>query len=268
MLLVNDVYRRETLMKIVIHEDRAAMGGAAAAEAATALKAACDRKGSATLVVATGSSQFEVLAALGTTAGIPWDGITIYHLDEYVGLSPDHPASFRRYLRERFVDRLPIRPKAFHEVGVEADPVAECRRLAALVPPDDFDVSMIGIGENAHVAFNDPPADFETMSPYLVVSLDEPCRRQQVGEGWFPSLESVPTQALSMSIRRILASRTIVCSVPDRRKAEAVRAAVEGPLTPTVPASILRTPANCSLHLDREAASLLSDRSSGPAASA
>ena len=268
MLSAIDTVRRERLMKIVIHEDRAAMGGAAAAEAAIALKAACDRKGSATLVVATGSSQFEVLAALGTTAGIPWDVITIYHLDEYVGLSSNHPASFRRYLRERFVDRLPIRPKAFHEVGVEADPVAECRRLAALVPPDEFDVSMIGIGENAHVAFNDPPADFETMAPYLVVSLDEPCRRQQVGEGWFPSLESVPMQALSMSIRRILASRTIVCSVPDRRKAEAVRAAVEGPLTPTVPGSILRTHPHCSLHLDREAASLLSDRQRGPAVSA
>ena len=260
MLSAIDTVRRELLMKIVIHEDRAARGGAAAAEAATALRAACDRKGAATLVVATGSSQFEVLAALGATAGIPWDAITIYHLDEYVGLSPDNPASFRRYLRERFVDRLPIRPKAFHEVGVEADPVAECRRLAAVVPPDDFDVSMIGIGENAHVAFNDPPADFETTAPYLVVSLDEPCRRQQVGEGWFPSLESVPTQALSMSIRRILASRTIVCSVPDRRKAEAVRAAVEGSLTPRVPASILRTHPHCSLHLDREAASLLSDR--------
>jgi len=268
MLAEIDTVRRELRMKIVIHEDRAAMGGAAAAEAATALKAACDRKGSATLVVATGSSQFEVLAALGATAGIPWDVVTIYHLDEYVGLSPDHPASFRRYLRERFIDRLPIRPKAFHEVGVEADPVAECSRLASLVPPDDFDVSMIGIGENAHVAFNDPPADFETTAAYLVVSLDALCRRQQVGEGWFPSLESVPTQALSMSIRRILASRTIVCSVPDRRKAEAVRASVEGPVTPTVPASILRTHPHCSLHLDREAASLLSDRQLGPAAPA
>lgn len=261
-------HSKDHLMKIVIHQDRAAMGEAAAAKAATALEAACDRKGSATLVVATGSSQFEVLAALGSTAGIPWDVVTIYHLDEYVGLAPDHPASFRRYLRERFVDRLPIRPKAFHEVGVEPDPVAECRRLAALVPSDDFDVSMIGIGENAHVAFNDPPADFETTAPYLVVTLDEPCRRQQVGEGWFPSLESVPTQALSMSIRRILASRTIVCSVPDRRKAEAVRASVEGPLTPTVPASILRTHPDCSLHLDREAALLLSNVQAGPAASA
>jgi glucosamine-6-phosphate deaminase len=134
MLTALDTVRREFCMKIVVGEDRAALGGAAAAEAAMALKAACDRKGSATLVVATGSSQFEVLAALGSTAGIPWDIVTIYHLDEYVGLSPAHPASFRRYLRERFVDRLPIRPKAFHEVGVEADPVAECRRLAAVVP--------------------------------------------------------------------------------------------------------------------------------------
>ena len=256
-------------MNIVIHEDRAAMGVAAAAEAAMALKAACDRKGSATLVVATGSSQFEVLAALGTTAGIPWDVVTIYHLDEYVGLDAGHPASFRRFLHDRFIDLLPTAPAAFHELqGTAVDPLAECARLAALVPAAAFDVSLIGIGENAHLAFNDPPADFETMAPYLVVTLDEPCRRQQVGEGWFPSLESVPTQALSMSIRRILSSRTIVCSVPDRRKAEAVRAAVEGPLTPTVPASILRTHPHCSLHLDREAASLLSDRQRGPAVSA
>jgi glucosamine-6-phosphate deaminase len=252
-------------MQILVHKDRLGMGKAAAAEAAARLIEACARKGSATLVVATGSSQFEVLAALAAADDVPWSRITVYHLDEYVGLGADHPASFRHYLRERFIERLPEPPQAFHEVGVEADPIDECCRLAALVPLGEFDVAMIGIGENAHLAFNDPPADFETAAPYLVVSLDERCRQQQVGEGWFPSLASVPTQALSMSVRRMLASRTIICSVPDRRKAEAVVAAVEGPITPDVPASILRRHGDCRLHLDREAASLLSSRRKEPA---
>ncbi len=244
-------------MHTVIHPDRPRMGKAAATEAAEALVSACTRTGAATLVVATGASQFEVLQELGGRRDVPWGAITIFHLDEYVGLSPDHPASFRRYLRDRFVDRLPASPAAFHELDGMADPRAECRRLAGLVPAGDFDVMLCGIGENAHLAFNDPPADFETTDPYLVVALDEPCRRQQVGEGWFSSLESVPTQAISMSVRRILASRTIICSVPDRRKAEAVRASIEGPLTPAVPASILREHADCRLHLDAQSACLL-----------
>ena len=244
-------------MDIVIHEDRSALGRAAAAEAAACLVSACRDRGSATLVVATGSSQFEVLAELSHAPGIPWQSITVYHLDEYVGLSADHPASFRRYLRERFIDRLPTSPAAFHPLDGFADASQECRRLASVVPVGDFTVAMIGIGENGHLAFNDPPANFETTAPYLVVQLDEYCRRQQVGEGWFPTLDAVPTQAISMSVRRILAAGTLICSVPDRRKAEAVRAAVEGPLTPMVPASILRTHPACRLHLDREAAALL-----------
>lgn len=245
-------------LRLSVCDDRAQLGREAAAIAAEALAAACRRRGAATLVVATGSSQFEVLAALSAAAAIPWPRVTLYHLDEYVGLGPDHPASFCRFLRERFVDRLPARPAAFHELdGLAADPRAECARLAALVPTEPFDVALIGIGENAHLAFNDPPADFETDSPYLVVELDEACRRQQVGEGWFPTLADVPTRAISMSVRRILATRTIVCSVPDRRKAAAVRAALEGPVTRAVPASILQEHDTCHLLLDREAASLL-----------
>lgn len=245
-------------LHISILADRPALGRAAAEVATRSLVDACRRQGSATLVIATGSSQFEVLAALGSAAGIPWERITIYHLDEYVGLAPTHPASFRRFLHERFIDRLPVKPTAFHELdGLAADPQAECDRLATLVPTGPFDVAMIGIGENAHLAFNDPPADFDTTRPYLVVTLDERCRQQQVGEGWFPSLAAVPTHAISMSVRRIVDTRTIVCSVPDRRKAEAVRAAVEGPVTPDVPASILQRHANCHLLADREAAALL-----------
>ena len=245
-------------LQIAVHADRPSLGKAAADIAARAMLEACSSTGSATLVVATGSSQFEVLAELSAVAAIPWDRVTIYHLDEYVGLAPDHPASFRRFLHERFVDRLPKPPKAFHELdGLAADPVTECRRLAEVVPTSPFDIAMIGIGENAHLAFNDPPADFDAKQPYLVVALDERCRRQQVGEGWFPSLAAVPTHAISMSVPRILATRTIVCSVPDRRKAEAVRASVEGPVTPDVPASILQRHANCHLLVDREAAGLL-----------
>jgi glucosamine-6-phosphate deaminase len=243
--------------QVFIHDDRPALGRAAATQAVAALREACGHHGSATLVIATGSSQFEVLAELRAASGIPWDAVTIFHLDEYVGLDADHPASFRRFLHERFIDRLPSPPAAFHEIDGHAEPAAECRRLARLVPQGEFDVALIGIGENGHLAFNDPPADFDTAEPYLVVALDEWCRRQQVGEGWFATLADVPTRAISMSLRRILAADTIVCSVPDRRKAEAVRAAVEGPVTPAVPASILQRHPRCFLHLDREAAALL-----------
>ncbi len=245
-------------LQIAIHENRTALGQAAAELAAEALTGACDRVGTATLVVATGSSQFEALAALGGMPSISWDRITIFHLDEYVGLDPGHPASFRRFLHDRFVDRLPTTPAAFHELdGTAADPVAECKRLATIVPDGLFDVALIGIGENAHLAFNDPPADFDCEEPYRVVALDDRCRQQQVGEGWFPTQATVPTHAISMSIRRILASQLLICSVPDRRKAEAVKASVEGVVMPAVPASILQEHADCHLLLDRESASLL-----------
>jgi glucosamine-6-phosphate deaminase len=244
-------------MNITIHADRPALGRAAAAEAARGILEACRERGTANVVVATGASQFEVLGELCANPEIPWDAITLFHLDEYVGLPGGHPASFRRYLHERFVDRLPRAPRAFHEVDGSAEPHGECRRLAGLVPTGDFDVTLMGIGENAHIAFNDPPADFDTRAPYLVVALDEGCRRQQVGEGWFPTLDDVPTQAISMSVNRILASRTLICSVPDRQKARAVQASLEGPLTPDVPASILRRHSDCRLHLDRESAALL-----------
>ena len=244
-------------MKLSIHADRAVLGRKVAANAAEAIRHAVRDRGQITLVVATGSSQFEVLAELVAQPSIPWERVTVFHLDEYVGLPPEHPASFRRYLRERFVARLPTPPAAFHELDGEAEPHAECRRLAALVPAGPFDIALVGIGENGHLAFNDPPADFTTTQPYIVVPLDDACRRQQVGEGWFATLADVPTRAISMSVQRILASRTIFCSVPDRRKAEAVRDAVEGPVTPDVPASILQRHPDCRLHVDREAASLL-----------
>jgi glucosamine-6-phosphate deaminase len=242
---------------ISIHDDRRTLGQTAADQVAATLRTTVDRHGTATLVVATGSSQFEVLAALAAANDVPWPSITIYHLDEYVGLAADHRASFRHFLHERFIDRLPTSPVSFHEIDGLAEPHAECRRLAGLVPDGDFDVAMIGIGENGHLAFNDPPADFATTTPYHLVQLDERCRQQQVGEGWFASLSDVPEHAISMSVSRIMASRTIVCCVPDHRKAEAVKAAVEGPISPAVPASILRRHRGCVLHLDQGSASLL-----------
>jgi glucosamine-6-phosphate deaminase len=243
-------------MYVHVSPTRGACGRAAAARAAAGIAEALALRGAARLVVATGASQFEFLADL-VSQPLDWSCVTAFHLDEYIGLPSTHPASFRGYLRERFVRHLPVLG-AFHEIdGEAADPQAECRRLGGLLREAPVDVACIGIGENGHVAFNDPPADFETADPYLVVTLDAACRRQQVGEGWFTSLQEVPRQAISMSVRQILQSRLIVCTVPDARKAEAVKGAVEGPVTPIVPASILQRHPACHLFLDGPAASLL-----------
>lgn len=245
-------------MDIRIYPDKAAMGRAAAEYGAQRIREAIAARGEAGVIVATGASQFEMLAVLVQQKDIDWSKATCFHLDEYVGLPDTHPASFRKYLRERFVSQLPTAPKAFHEVRGEGDPAAECRRLSELIEKIEIDIAFIGIGENGHLAFNDPPADFETTAPYIEVQLDEACRRQQFGEGWFPTLDDVPKKAISMSIDRILKSRAIVCTVPDERKAEAVRNAVEGPVTNVVPASALQKNARTVLFLDSPAASLLS----------
>jgi glucosamine-6-phosphate deaminase len=243
-------------MKIVVCRDAKDLARKAAADAAERLRDAIRQHGRANIIVATGASQFEVLAGLVAAEGIDWPKVVGFHLDEYLGLPTSHPASFRRYLKERLVDRVPL--GAFHYVDGEHDAAAECRRLSKLIGDHPIDVALVGIGENGHLAFNDPPADFETEEPYLVVELDAACRRQQLGEGWFPTLADVPTRAISMSIRQIMKSRAIVCSVPERRKAEAVRATVEGPVTPQTPASILQQHAETTLYLDPPAASLLS----------
>lgn len=247
-------------MDVLICETKEELGRRAAADGAALVRQALQRDGRAVIVLATGASQFEMLAALVSAEGIDWPRVTAFHLDEYLGLPESHPASFRRFLRERFIDRLPQRLAAFHFVNGEADPAAECQRLSALIRSVPINVAFIGIGENGHLAFNDPPADFETDEPYIVVQLDEACRRQQLGEGWFPTLDDVPQRAISMSIRQIMHAENIICSVPDRRKAEAVRGAVEGPVTPEVPASILQQHPAATLYLDRESACLLSRR--------
>jgi glucosamine-6-phosphate deaminase len=245
-------------MKPKIHPTKSGLGKAAAAEGADLIRRALAARGEANLIVATGASQFELLAALTAEPGIDWSRVTGFHLDEYVGLPVTHPASFRAYLWQRFVSRLPLPLRAFHFLDAESAPEAECARVGAILRQHPVDVAFIGIGENGHIAFNDPPADFETDEPYLVVELDEACRRQQLGEGWFPTLDEVPQRAVSMSVRQILKSAAIICTVPDLRKAEAVRAAVEGPVTPAVPASMLQRHPDCRLFLDPPAALLLS----------
>lgn len=247
-------------MNIHINETRQENGEKAARAGAELIRAAIAKKGSANIILATGASQFEMLAALVAEPGIDWSKVTGFHLDEYAGMPMTHPASFRRYLKERFVDALPAQISAFHFVNAEGNPAAECQRLGEIIRSHPIDVAFIGIGENGHIAFNDPPADFETEEPYIVVDLDEACRRQQLGEGWFPTLEHVPQKAISMSVRQILKSKAIICTVPDERKALAVRNCVEGPVTSDAPASILQEHGAMALYLDKPSASLLSPR--------
>jgi len=246
-------------MDIRVYDTKAAMGEAAAAQAAASLRDAIARQGIAHVIAATGASQFEFLDRLVAAPGIDWPRTVFFHLDEYVGLPATHPASFRKYLRERLVDR--VHPGAFHFIaGDAADPAAECRRVGALVERQPVDLAFVGIGENGHLAFNDPPADFEIAVPYLVVDLDEDCRRQQLGEGWFPSLDDVPRRAISMSIRQILKSREILCVVPDARKARAVKECLEGAVSPRHPASALQDHPRTTVFLDQAAAALLPPR--------
>jgi glucosamine-6-phosphate deaminase len=244
-------------MNVEICSDKHDLGRRAAAAGAQHIHTAIADRGSANVIVATGASQFEMLRDLVQQPNIDWSKVVFFHLDEYVAMPLSHPASFRRYLKERLVDRLPQAPRAFHYIDAEKDPNAECRRLGELIKQHPIDVAFIGIGENGHLAFNDPPADFQIDEPYIVVHLDEACRRQQFGEGWFPTFDSVPTLAISMSIKQIMKSAAIICSVPDERKATAVQQALEGPVSPEVPASILQQHPRATIYLDPPAASKL-----------
>lgn len=247
-------------MDISVFPDKASLGREAARIGGDAVAAAIAEKGRATIIVATGASQFEMLEVLTARRDIDWSRVTAFHLDEYVGLPIAHPASFRRYLDERFVKPLGGAVTFVPVNGDATDPLAETRRLGDLIRRETVDVCFAGIGENCHLAFNDPPADFDTEEPYIVVTLDEACRRQQLGEGWFPTFADVPQQAISMSIRQIMKSRLLVVSVPDARKADAVRHAVEGPVSPQYPASILQQHPACRLFLDEASAAGLKGR--------
>jgi glucosamine-6-phosphate deaminase len=245
-------------MKIDISPDKKELGRRAARHGAALLHNTLAARGAARIIVATGASQFEMIEHLVQEPAIDWQRVTIFHLDEYVGLGPEHPASFRKYLRERLVARLPQSPAAFHAVdGDAADLGAECARLGALINAAPIDVAFVGIGENGHLAFNDPPADFETDDAYIVVNLDEACRRQQLGEGWFPALSDVPQRALSMSIRQIMRSQAIVATIPDARKAAAVANCLQGPISNLAPASILQQHGQLAVFLDNASASQL-----------
>lgn len=241
-------------MEIVISGTKQELGQKAAQMGAEIIRKAILENGRANIIVATGASQFEMLTEL-VKEDIDWSVVTAFHLDEYVGMSELHPASFRKYLKERFVDV--VSPKEFIYVNGESDPYQECDRLGKLISKYPIDVAFVGIGENSHLAFNDPPADFETEDAYLVVKLDEDCRRQQLGEGWFPTINDVPEKAISMSIKQIMKSKAIICCVPDLRKAEAVKKTVEGPISPAIPASIMRQHEATWLYLDKDSASML-----------
>lgn len=241
-------------MRVFIYKTNQELGRTAARKGAELIRKAIHEKGTASIVVATGASQFEMLDELVKTK-VDWSKVTAFHLDEYIGIPVTHPASFRKYLKERFVDQVSL--KAFHYIDGESDADAECQRLGALISGQTVDVAFIGIGENGHLAFNDPPADFETQVPYLKVNLDQECRKQQLGEGWFTSLEEVPETAISMSVQQILKSANIICTVPDKRKAEAVKNAIEKEVSPDYPASVLKKHKKTWLFLDKESSSLL-----------
>ncbi len=229
---------------------------AAAVTASMKLREAIHTNGHASFIVATGASQFDFLGALTDDKEIDWTKTTMFHLDEYIGISNTHPASFRKYLQERLVDI--VHPGTVHFLHGEVDdPQVECDRLNQIISQCQIDVAFVGIGENGHLAFNDPPADFETEEPYVLVELDEDCRMQQVGEGWFHGLDDVPTHAISMSIRQIMKSKSIICTVPDERKAVAVKNCLHGEITPMHPASILQEHPDCTVYLDAGSASLL-----------
>ncbi len=240
-------------MNILVFDTPDELAAAAAKRGAELLRKTVEEKGRARLMLSTGASQFGTLREL-VSHPVDWSKVEMFHLDEYVGLPESHGASFRRYLRERFVSK--VNPGKVHFVTWEGGAEKNMKALSEEISKAPVDVAFIGIGENGHIAFNDPPADFATEEPFLLVTLDDACRRQQVGEGWFPTFDDVPEQAITASVRQILACRTILASVPFRVKAEAVRKTLESPVDPAVPASILKTHPDMTLYLDRESASL------------
>lgn len=242
-------------MILKVFEDKVSLSRAAAEQAAASIRRAIGERGLARIVAATGTSQIAFLDELTNAGGIDWERVEMFHLDEYVGLAITHPASFRKYLMERLIDKTGI--TQYHLLDGTSDAREMARRAGVALRAAPVDVAFAGIGENGHLAFNDPPADFETEEPYLVVELDEACRRQQVGEGWFRDISEVPRQAISMSVRQILKAKEIISIVPDARKAAAVKRCFEGEISAMAPASILRLHADTTVYLDKDSARLL-----------
>jgi glucosamine-6-phosphate deaminase len=243
-------------MRLCICENRKSLGDAAAAQAARAMQKAIEQNGKARIIGASAASQFEFLDALTHTPGIDWKRVELFHLDEYIGLPMTHPASFCKFLQDRLISKTGI--TQYHLLNGEEDPALVMQRTNEAVSAAPIDVAFVGIGENGHLAFNDPPADFETEEPYIVVRLDEACRLQQVGEGWFPDLRTVPQSAISMSVRQVLKAKEILAVVPGPKKAQAIKACFDGPVSPLAPSSILRTHPNATVYLDKDSAALLS----------
>jgi glucosamine-6-phosphate deaminase len=242
-------------VEIKILANKETLGRAAAEQAANSLRHAIREQGMARIIAATGASQFEFLDELTIAPGIDWARVEVFHLDEYVGLPMTHPASFRKYLFERLINKTGI--TQYHLLDGENDPKRAAARVGAELQKKSIDLAFAGIGENAHLAFNDPPADFTIDDPYLIVELDEACRQQQVNEGWFATLADVPKRAISMSVRQLLRSKEIIVVVPEERKARAAKNSLEGEISPLVPASILRTHLNSTIYLDKDSAALL-----------
>ena len=248
-------------MVIKIYDDKISLGHAAAEQAAVSLRNAIEGRGGARIIAATGASQFEFLDALTAMPKIEWRRVEMFHLDEYIGLPVAHPASFRKYLGERLINKTGI--TKYHFLDGEGHVPSIVRKVSAELTAAPIDIAFVGIGENGHLAFNDPPANFQAEETYLIVDLDEACRRQQVGEGWFNSIADVPKRAISMSVRQILKAKEILCIVPDARKAQAVKSCFEGEISPLAPASILRSHTNTTVFLDKFSAALLSPKSKG-----
>ena len=243
-------------MVLRVFNDKDSLGKAAALQAAAAIRAAIAQRGAARVVAASAASQFQFLDALTATPGIDWQKVELFHLDEYIGLPMTYPASFCKFLQEHLIAKTGI--TKHHLLNGQENPSDVIRRVSKAITAAPIDISFVGIGENGHLAFNDPPADFETEEPYLVVNLDEACRQQQVGEGWFANLSAVPKQAISMSVRQVLKAREILAVVPDARKAKAIKACFDGPISPMTPSSILRTHPNATIYLDKQSTALLS----------
>lgn len=244
-------------MLLRLFPDKVSLGRAAAEQAATAIRSAIAERGRARIIAATAASQLEFLEALTKAPNIDWTKVEAFHLDEYIGLPITHPGSFRKMLMEQLVKKTGI--THYHLLDGDAtDPAAIAREVGKHVASAPIDIAFLGIGENGHIAFNDPPADFNVEGPYIIVNLDEACRQQQVGEAWFSDISQVPTRALSMSPLQILKAREILAVVPDKRKAQAVKACFEGAISPMAPASILRRHPNATVYLDGNSASLLS----------
>lgn len=242
-------------MVISVFEDKVSLGRAAAEQAARAIRAAVGERGVARVVAASAMSQFEFLAALTAISDVPWKQVELFHLDEYIGLPTTHPASFCKFLQEHLIGKTGI--ARLHLLNGADDPAKVIESAARAISAAPVDVAFVGIGENGHIAFNDPPADFETEQPFLVVNLDEACRRQQVGEGWYKDISEVPKQAISMSVRQVMKAKEVLAVVPDSRKAQAVKACFDGEISPMAPSSILRRHRNATVYLDRNSAALL-----------